>query len=171
MINCLPTVVNVIAIMRDAEYEKLLVDHRARYPALSDIEYEKMLADKVIITRPKSYKMRVDDLYARVLGIKWDKQINQWVYVANNSLLVEGAYSLHDVLVAWQKGITALKTMYPEHDRALLLATQFEFPAYFGSQATRLNKNGETAFTDASVLTYDSRKHRRCGWRPRADSS
>ena len=102
--------------------------------------------------------MRVADLYARLsgLGIQWDTQSKRWVYVANNSLLVEGAYSLHDVLVAWQKGTTALKTMYPEHDRALLFATQFEFPTYFGDQASRLVKNGGTVFTAARAITgYD----------------
>ena len=136
--------------MCDLEYEKMLADHRERYPKLSDVEYEKMLADHHIITRAQSYQIRVTDLYARGLGIKWDKQITKFVYVATDAI-VEGAFSLYNVLDAWEKGITDHKIKYPKHDRALLVATEFEFAALFGNQATRLNTNGGTAFTAASV--------------------
>ena len=123
---------------------------------MSEEDYAQMLTVKSFITRPKSYEMRVIGLYARGLGIQWDTRSKQWVYVANNSLRVDGAFSLHDVLDKWQVGITAHKTMYPEHDRALLFATQFEFPTYFGDQASRLVKNGGTVFTAARAITgYD----------------
>ena len=81
--------------------------------------------------------------------------MKRWVYVSNGTE-VDGAFSLYDVVTAWQAGIIEHKKNYPEHNRAILFTTTQAFQTYFGDQAGRIQTNGRTCFTDGHVGTYNS---------------